>query len=254
MTVPETSITGGQSFPLAAGAAGSALSDPVALGLIDYFAHWLNVSLNTKLAAMVGQPAVAVPAGADNRFSYNPEGFWVRNQAPAMYVWWKNTTMRPWSTVKDQSVSTYGFFYVFTRQEAPGGSEHVAGLLATVRRVLQTANDRGRHPTYGTPAGTPLFLLLGVAGWSFTRLTAGAMSPIPQTSSNVGGAGEGGVVDYYPAIEGDIEVLEVVGQPIPRVPEDVLVDSTFSIRTNESGDTTDVVEILDRVLTGPDGS
>lgn len=260
--VQEASITAGQALPLVAGAALSSLEDPVALGLIDYFAHWLNIGLNPQLAVMPPHSAQAVPEnntavapGAGiHRCAYNPEGFWVRNAKPAMYVWWKSDTRSQWSTLKDMSTAQYGFLYVSDELTAPAGSQHFAGIGPVVKRVLRTANDRGRHPTYGSPAGTPLFLLLGIAGWNFTRLEAGSVVGIPASSANQGGAGEGGIVRYFPVVTGDIEVLEVVGQPIPRVPEDVLVDSTFSIRTNESGDVNNAVEILDRVLQGPDGS
>lgn len=248
--VPETSSTANQTLPLVAGAARSSLTDPVALGLIDYLAYWLNAALNPQLAVMPPHSATAVPTA--NRFAYDPQGMWVRNGVPALYCWWKSDTRTPHSTLRDKSSTIYGFMYVSEEVTAPAGSQHIAGLQAAVKRVLRTANDRGRHPDYNN--GIALYVSLAIAGWDITRITAGNLVPVPATSSNPGGAGEGGIVRYFPAVEGEIEVLEIVGQTIPRVPEDVLSDSTFLIRTNESGDTVDVVDILDRVLTAPDGS
>lgn len=250
MPVAETSTTAGQSLPLTAGAALSSLEDPVALGLLDFLAFWLNEALNPQLAVMTGHTATAVPDA--NRFAYDPQGFWVRNAKPALYIWWKSDTRAQWSTLKDMSTAAYGFMYVSDEVTAPAGSQHFAGISAAVKRALRTANDRGRHPDYNS--GIPVYRDLDIASWNITRMEAGNMVPIPMSSSAPGGGGEGGIVRFFPAVVGDIEVLEVVGPPIPRVPEDVLSDSTFSIRTNESGDVGDTVEILNRVLPGPDGS
>jgi len=255
MTIPETSTTGGQFFPLVAGAARSSLTDPVALGLLSYLAFWLNASLNAQLAVMTGHTATAVPTG--NTFAYDPIGMWVRNNTPALYVWWKSDTKIQHSTLRDGLQGTYGILYVSDELVAPAGSQHFAGISAAVRRVLRTANDRGFHPDYGhgtDPDGTPLFVSLDLARWNFTRLTAGALVPVPATSAAVGGTGEGGIVRYFPAVEGEIEVVEIVGQPIPRVPEDLLGDATMEIATNEGGDVGDVVTIMHRVLPAPDGS
>jgi hypothetical protein len=256
LTIPETSSTGGQNFPLVAGAALSSLEDPVALGLLDYLAYWLNTSLSAQLAVMTGHTATAVPTG--KTFAYDPMGMWVRNGTPALYVWWKSDAIRgQYSTLKDSIAGTYGFLYVSDEIAAPAGSQHFAGIGATVRRILRTADDRGYHPDYGygsDPDGTPVAASLSVAKWNFTRLTAGAMQPVPSTSSNPGGTGEGGIVRYFPAVEGEIEVVEIVGQTIPRVPEDLLTDATMGIATNEQGDVGDVVTIMDRVLPAPDGT
>jgi hypothetical protein len=51
-----------------------------------------------------------------------------------------------------------------------------------------------------------------------------------------------------------MEVIEVIGQPIPVDPTDLLVNTTLDIRTNEFGDVDDTVEIMERYLPAPDGS
>lgn len=253
--VTESATFAGTTFPLTAGAVRSSLEDPVALGLLGYFAHWLNTSLNAQLAVMPPHVATAVPTA--NRFAYNPMGVWVRNDVPALYVWWKEDRAVPHSTLKDGLAGTYGILYLSDEIVAPAGAQHIAGIAPQVRRVLRLSADRGYHSTYGhgsDPAGTPIFLSLGLAKWSFTRLQAGAMAPVPATSSNPGGAGEGGIVRVYPAVEGEIEVVEIVGQPVPSDPDDVMGDITALIRTNEDGDMNDLVDVMERYLPGPDGS
>lgn len=256
MSIPETSTTATTALPFTAGASLSSLTDPVALGLADYFAYWLNTSLNAQLAVMPPHTATAVPTAA--RYAYDPMGIWVRNTIPAIYVWWKSSGTRvQYSTLRDMIPSTYGIMYVSDERVAPAGAQHMAGLQAVVDVVLRTANDRGFHPDYGygsDPDGTPIYLSLGLARWNFTRLEAGALVPVPATSSNPGGAGEGGIVRYFPAVVGEIEVWKVIGQPIPRDPEDVLRDCEIDIRTNEQGDIGNVVSIMERVLPEPDGS
>lgn len=251
--IAETARVAGTTYPLSAGAARSSLEDPVALGLLGYFAHWLNTSLNAQLAVMTGHTATAVPY----TYGYDPMNIWVRNSLPALYVWWKSDRPIAHSTLKDGRLSTYGLLYLADEVIAPAGAQHFAGITPHVRRVLNLAADRGFHPTYGHGSdedGTPIFLSLDIAKWGFARLEAGAMAPIPATSSAVGGPGEGGIIRYYPAVSGDIEVVEVIGQPIPVDPTNLLVNTTMEIRTNESGDTTDTVEIMERYLPAPDGS
>lgn len=256
MSIPETSSTATTQLPLVAGAALSSLEDPVALGLLDYLAYWLNTSLNAQLAVMPPHSAEAVPAG--RRFASDPLGIWVRNGTPALYVWWKSSGARQQhSMLRDKVPSTYGIMYISDERTAPAGSQHFAGIEATVDAVLRTANDRGYHTNfgYGTDhAGTPIFLSLDIASWNFGRLEAGNLVPIPATSSSVGGPGEGGIIRYFPAVVGEIEVVKIIGQPIPRDPEDVLGDCTIDIRTNENGDVADVVSVMERVLPSPDGS
>lgn len=253
--IAETAIVAGTTYPLVAGVARSSLTDPVALGLADYFAHWLNTSLNAQLAVMPPHTATAVPSGA--QYAYDPMGIWVRNTTPAIYVWWKADRPINHSTLKDGRVSVYGILYVSDEIVAPAGSQHFAGIGPAVRRVLNLAGDRGFHPTYGYGSdedGTPIFLSLGIAKWGFTRLQAGAMAPVPSTSSAPGGAGEGGIVRYFPAVEGDIEVVEVIGQAIPVDPTDLLVNLPLALGTSETGDPTDVIDVMERYLPAPDGS
>jgi hypothetical protein len=259
----EIATVGPSTLPLTAGAARSSLTDPVALGLADFLAYWLNASLNPQLAVMTGHTATAVPADDTGvspaqyyRFGYDPQSFWVRNNIPAIYVWFQNTVPGDYSTLKRRRVATYGFRWIYDEIVAPAGSQHIAGLPAVAVRALERAADVGYHPNYGygdAEDGTPIGVTLNVQ-WQFRRLQAGAMAPIPATSSAVGGPGEGGIVRYYPAVDGEIEVIEIVGQQIPRDPEDVLFDVTLELRTNEAGDVTDAVEIMERYLPAPDGS
>jgi hypothetical protein len=258
----ETAVVGPTTFPVEAGAARSSLTDPIALGLAEYLAHWLNTDLNAQLAVMTGHTATAVPSG--KQYGYDPQGAWVRNTSTlgskttpaAIYVWWQSSADGQWSTLKDSAISTYGFFWVFDELVAHAGSQHLAGIQKQAERVLRRAADRGYHPTYsydGADLGTPIGVSLGMQ-WRFKRLESGAMVPVPATSTAVGGAGEGGITRFIPCVQGQIEVLEIVGQQIPRDPEDVLFDVTLELRTNEAGDVTDAVEIMERYLPAPDGS
>jgi hypothetical protein len=77
---------------------------------------------------------------------------------------------------------------------------------------------------------------------------------VQAVSSAVGGDAEGGILRYFPAVQGEIEVLDAIGQQQPRDPEDVLVTLAADLRTNEAGDTGDVVSLMERILPAPDGS
>lgn len=252
--ITENAVSGGTSFPLVGGPTTSSLRDPVARGLAEYFAHWLNASLNGQLAQMDPKVAEAVPSS--NVHAYNPQGFWVRSPTPALYVYWLRDTQREYSTLRNMTVNVYGLLYVHDEIVGPDGQEHFEGFPAQAARVMRVAEDRGYHPFFGhngAELGTPIGTSLGVK-WAITRLEAGAMAPVQAVSSAVGGDAEGGILRYFPAVQGEIEVLDAIGQQQPRDPEDVLVNLTADLRTNEAGDTTNVVSLMERILPAPDGS
>jgi hypothetical protein len=71
---------------------------------------------------------------------------------------------------------------------------------------------------------------------------------VPYGDPRPGGDGEGANVRFYPALVGKVEVHERIGLHEAVDPDDVNGDTTFTLRTNETGDPTDMLEIMERVV------
>lgn len=254
-----TFTLGGQTFPLAAGAAGAFLRDPVAEALIDFFAYYLNTALNAKLAQMSPKNAQAVPTA--NRYTYDPAEIWPQNAFPALYVWWQKSSKDQHSTLRERINADYGFQYIAQPITSPQGARHYAGLGATVDRLIRHAADQGYHPDYGyngAPPGEMLPLSLGFQGFEVTECKNGFLRPAP---------GQQGATQHaYPAVIGTLRAWTVIEQRAPDGPTggatpgadgdpgDVLADITAGFYTNGDGDVSNAVLFMDRVLASPDGA
>jgi hypothetical protein len=256
--VGTSSVLGATSLPVAAGASLSHLTDSVVLGLLDYFAFWIKNTLDAKLAVLTPTSSDAVPTA--NRFPYSPGEYWVRSSVPALYVWWNGPSRRVADTlVYDRRDREIHVQYIFEELIAPDGVTARAGLMSAVDAALFKACARGRHPSYGynsSPAGTPLVASLAPEShlaFEYLGGTEGMMSPVPYSNPRPGGEGGGHVIRFYPSLLARVAVMERVGADLPDDPDDVFRDADVTISTNETGDPTDVYEILERYLPGFDG-
>lgn len=258
MSIPDERTSAGQTLPLASPVITTPLRDPVAVGLCDFLAWWLNKDINAALAALAQsaeRSAVAVPEG--NRFPYDHGEYWVINPKPALYVWWQSARDVEYTLVLNRRVSTYGLMYVTNEVLSPNGTSDFSGIIVTAARSFSNACDAGLHSdyAYGSDAhGTPLWKSLGIAGWRITEMQHGRMAPRPAAGARSRGQVSGHVERSFPCLMGAITVTEEVAQPQPRDPEDVMHDWIVSIRTNEQGDLDNTVEILERYAPGPDGT
>jgi hypothetical protein len=243
-----TATVGALTLPLPAGTADTVLADPLLDGMLDYFAFWLNLDLNTKLANMTGQPDEAVPA--ENRHPFNPDRTLARLPRPALYMWRHETPpqIREFSVHQDAILSTVDGLYVFTDLSIPRGANVLAGLGASVIASVAVATQEEAHASYGysgAPNGTPVTQSLNVEGWDFQGGTYGHMWRVPGDSTIGRGRGsgaDGAIQSAIPAVMLRWQVLELVGSAANPSP---LNDSVLQIRP-EGIDDADVV--LERVL------
>lgn len=222
--MPTTSSNvGGFVLPIPAGALNDPLVDPVLLGLGDFLRFMLKDGLDAKLARIQGTSPDALPAG--NLFPYDPSTYFVRNQTPALYVWWPGRAVRvPWRLTYDVRVRRIAALYVFDEIVAPGGLETRHGLTAAVDAVFARAAELGGHPAYGyegAPPGTALYTSLGIEGWTYEGGEPGYLTAIPSASAHEGlSATDGAVQRGYPSLRCEFAVYEKIGAlgaPVPGV-------------------------------------
>jgi len=248
-----TSYVGAAAIPVAAGANLSSASDPIVAGILDFFAFTLKNALDAKLAVLTPTNSDACPTA--NRFPYSHWTWWPRNPLPALYVTWSGQARIADETlVYQRRTRDLSVFYVMEEGYGPDGLEVREALLSLADAALATASMNGRHPSYTPPGGTQGQLLStalatpGTLAWQYVGGEHGRMMPVPVSDIRPGGDGEGANVRFYPALIGKVEVHERVGLAVPTDPDDVNGDTTFTLRTNETGDPTDMLDIMERVV------
>jgi hypothetical protein len=256
---------GAGTYPLAAGAANSAQSDPVLLVLLDFLGYCLKQALDTKFAA------TPLPSGATdacptaNRYPFDPATYWVRQSVPALYCWWDGPPkVEPLTMTTRIRKREIAICYVFEELVYPDGADMHAGLMSDVDMVFAQALAEGYHPTYAygnSSAGIQIAAMLapvGMLGFEYLGGTEVLAMPVPEGSMNAqaGGDHEGQVVRAFPSLRAKCLVHERIGRYLPSDPGDVLTDSTFTINTNENtvADPSDVAQFTQRVLPSSDGT
>lgn len=245
-------------LPVPAGSPLEDLKDASATGLGDYLRFWLRDSLNAKLAQLVGTSSDACPS--DSVFDYNPESgsIWVRNETPALYVWSDGASTDVQSTLVYRHVQRDLYaLYVFDELVYPGDAGARSGLPAIVAQTFFKSAERGRHPSYGygsDAVGTPIARSLSWVQWWCTQCVPGILWEIPGGSGTAGGIGpgEGQIQRGHPCVKARFRIEERIDGDTFVIPDDVLGDSPLAIDTGPN--TTDVTNILNRVLIPPDGA
>ncbi len=265
----DTSAVGGLTLPIPAGGQDSALTDPVLVGLLDYLAHYLRASLNTKLAEMRGPTsaaAVSDVAPASRLYPWDHDGTWSRVigtadtklpdrlPQPAMWGWsGPETPDTTHSTIANEAVKrTLSIEWIFPELQVPDGTNNRAGLQHAVAATLWKAEERNRHETWA--ANAQVHETLGIMGWRILDCVPGRLQTRPQQiQQRQSQGGTGDVKRYHPCVRARIEVVERIGDRTMVDPDDVLLDFTLDMNTAENGDP-DTVTVLSRIAPGPDGS
>ncbi len=213
--MPTTASTvGAHDLPLVAGDADTQVNDPLVIGLLSYFAHWLNADLNTRLANIAGQPNAAVPSG--NAVACDPGRGHARRNPPALYMWRESIVTRPYTQLVDERVTQLRALYIFAEQLIP--SETMNGLYSLVDATLGRATKLGFHETfsYGTmPVGETIANRLGIEGWQYDGSSFGHVQLEPgqrPLSASRNSGGDGAVQRGYPAVQARWTVRELIGQ------------------------------------------
>lgn len=244
-----TAALGGLTLPVAAGASLSTLDDPVLSLLSDYFAWWIKQSLDAKLAVQSPTSADACPTA--NRFLYDPGEYWVRNPVPALYVWSDRGERVDGTMVYSMRRRSVRLMYVFQELVVPTGANARRGLISAVEAAILEACERKGHESYsygGGVAGRPVMHYVASPGmWTFEYASGnhGYVWPV--------GEERGQVQRAYPALQASIDVLERMSSVEMTSPADDRGDLTVTIRTNENGDMTDIVDFMTRYLPAEDG-
>ena len=249
------SNVGAQSIPLKAGAANSALSDPVLSGLLDYFGHWLNYALNPQLSQMAGTSAEAVPVA--NRFPYDPQTVFVRQAFPALYAWNTSFAFRHTTLMRRARARTVRVLWVFNELVSPLGVSARSGLYSAADGALSRACYSGRHRDYGhngAPNGTPITRSLELSRFNYQGSEPMMLWQIPGAddfdSNRVDTRESGSIQRGFPAISATFTCDEEVSGD-SYTEDDLLPDVSVTI---ETGDTTqDTTPFRHVVLPAPDG-
>jgi hypothetical protein len=238
-----SSTVGPLTLPVAAGSSGERFADPAVDALLSFLAFWLKECLDAKLANLSGTSSDAVPAA--NRFAFNPidpRGHHVRLPIPALFVWWEGKSrVEKRTTVFDHRIRDLSVLYVFDDLPQMAEMERRVGLMNAVDTAFHKAAERGRHADYGT--GSMLaYTIADVDAFSFEYLG--------------GESGRFSIDDSkdkdertFPCLRGSFTVRELIGADEP---EEYLVDVLVTVRAGEGHG--DAVDLMDRVLDGPDGS
>ncbi len=229
------SAVGKLALPLPSTPANSSLDDPLLLGLLDYFAFWLNANLNPKLASMgAGQAAEAVPAG--KRYPYNPERAFVRTAIPALYMWRGDrpgdVRYERWTIWQQRRITMVRALWLYSEQVIPTGAVTQNGLLTAADSTLWTATEYGYRNDYaynGGPAGQVIWKTLKVEGYEYLGSDAGILWKLPGDSpvgaSSPGRGGDGAAQRGYPALQASWEIHELLE---PRDADALQGDSRLS--------------------------
>jgi len=207
-----TANVGALCLPLPASRLNEEIGDPTVLGIADFLRFSLRNMLNARLALMQGTSPDALPDG--NVYPIDPAKYFVRNNLPALYVWWTGRSARtPWTIHYDVRQRQITALYVFNELVAPGGLRPRHGLMAAVDACFELAAEEGFHPEYGDPPGTPLVESLSLARLTYEGGEEGFLAQLPADTADLAGASQRG----FPSLRGTFTVLEKVapaGRPV----------------------------------------
>lgn len=222
---------GGLVLPLVAAGLNEEIADPTVLGIAAFLRFSLRLMLNARLERMQGTAPDAVPDG--HVFPFDPSTHFVRNQLPALYVWWTGRSTRTPHTIHyDVRTRSIRALYLFDELLAPAALRPRHGLMAAVDAAFAIAAEEGFHPDYGDPPGTPLVESLGLARWTYDGGEPGFLAALPEATGDLQGAAQRG----FPSLLGHFTVLEKIvsiGRPVDS--EDRNGGAALLMSTNECG-------------------
>jgi hypothetical protein len=253
----QTSDVGPLLMPLPAGDVGDKIADTTVEALLDFLAWSLNTELSTKLGNVNGTSNVAVPT--NNRYAWDPlePVNKIKFNVPALFVWWDGKSTHSYYSIL-QAMRTREIQALYIFQELPGrdAMAHRSGLFNSVDAAFFRAADRESHPSYSynsAPLGTELSNSVGDLGsWGWDYVGGQGVNRIkigeqPRPLNNPIEGRQNRVGRDYPGFAAKFLIHELVQTTQPEDPENVTRDSVIQILN-------DGVEILDRTLTGTDGT
>lgn len=259
-----TSIVGGLTLPVPAGAANSAIVDPAVDALLDFLAFMIKQALDAKLANLTATAASsgnAVPSA--NRFAFDPtdpRGHHVRLPVPSLFIWWPMTdrSERVQETlVKEARQRDLGLLYVHEDLPALEEMNRRRGLMSIVDAAIFRASDRQRDPAYsynGGAPGVPLYDAIASDGnfkWQYMGGRPGRFG-IDETPSAervlIRRSGQD-----FPALFGQLRVWETITQEEQSYPTDTNNDIEMETMVSD-GESTETIPWNSIILQGPDGT
>ena len=241
------------TIPVSAGEALSTFQDKTVLGLMDFISWYIKYTVDDKLAVLPPTSSDAVPTA--NRFPWDPSTTFVQNAFPAIYMWQAEAgQLEEDSTVYYKRSRKIGLFYVFNELVSPGGLMPRHGLIPAVDAAVHLAIATGRHPSYGyngdTP-GTPIWRSLSLRDVRLRGTKLESVASIPDVDAR-STAGQGHVIRSYPALRGEIEVVERIYVGVQDAdtadPADMNTDATMTVFVGPNP--SDAVEFNTYVLPG----
>lgn len=228
----------------------SAFTDPVTVGFADYFAFWIRYGLADKLRDP--NDNIPDPLPAANVHTYDPQENWVRNDLPALYVWWAGESRRQDRTIVNATrIRTLRIFYAAAEVKRPKSGRIYSGLPSAIDAILFESCEQGFHYQYGynnDPPGTPIHISLRLRGWTYDRGKEDFAQRVPNVSSAPGGQAGGTVVTGWPVLMGTMTVYEDIRLPAGGDGTGDTMDLLTHLNVNDPSDTRGPITIMDRYL------
>ena len=253
------------AIPAPVDAANAPFAEPTTENLLAYIRFWMKWGLDDKIATMTA-PAVTDAVPIANAYTSSPSNMYLSRQLPALFVYWtgKSKTER-YSISRTMRIRDFAVLYVWERVKNPDGVALWSGLTSTVDALLARAFDRLAHPAFtidgSHPVGQDIRDMFRWMGVEYMGGSDGFLQELPtaatrQLATAAGKAGankaQGGIQSGYPAFNGIVRVWEEIGVDTMLDPDDVNRDIAVTVSGGDGA--ADVVPMLERILTPPDGS
>lgn len=252
-------VVGALQLPVAAGTSKQKLNDPMVDALLDYAAFYIKWAIDSRLANLTGTSADAVPTANRHTFDpLEPRGIEVKLPKPALFVWWGGRST--WSEQTQlYAIRTRLIEMMYVFDELPHKAEMVrrSGLMNAVDAAMfqmAARQQRNDFATGSSPNGTWINTTLGdpnILSWEWEGGMMGRFGIDEGPRAERRRARTSG--RDWPALKGRWRVEERVALQTLVIPDDLNTDATVTINGSD-GETTETVEIMQRVLPAPDGS
>ena len=256
----EASAVGALELPIAPGAVGDKLADPLVDAILDFASFYIKNALDSKLQNILpsGLMVDAVPVA--NRFDFDPmepQGIKVTLPVPALFVWWggqsKVFEMTTFYSYRERMID---IMYVFPELPQLSELKRRAGLIGSVDAAMHKMSKRQLHHSYSydnKPDGMGIsqaIAPLDVVCWEYEGGMPGRFGIDEGVGAERRVKKKSG--RDYPAMRGRFKVYERIQQMTMEDPGDVLHVGDFAI--NAAGEGSQGEFIMNRTLTAPAGT
>jgi hypothetical protein len=259
-----TTGVGPLTLPIPTTGTNSDLDDVTLVGLLDYLAFWLRLTLNSKLAEQGGPTtagAITDACPTSHLFPWHHQGTFVRPlpgggsvPLPGMWAWEESAepTDEFATLLYDVVKRVITVQYIFPELTAPKGVVGRNGLLAAAMRTFANAAEWGRHPTYGfdgEAVNTPIATSCDWRHWRFKGSKQVLEASLPGTGSTSQAAtrAAGAEKRFYPSLLATFEVWERVSLRTASVADD-MVPGTTTIQIVDDSISDNALDVMERTL------